>query len=72
MKAVDHKITITLDIDGQEFVQGVVLCADVLRDLDGVRIQTDLVKYLTKSIDMTIKHELGRQGEPAFMQYSGR
>ena len=65
----DHEIQLILIIDGNEFHRGIRLYAAMLREEDGMKRQRKEVDKLVKALELTIKNELGKQGEPAFIKY---
>lgn len=71
----DHKITVRLNLDGEEYAKGIMLCPEQVIGPDGikpvgVKQQRKLVECLVKAMEITIKTELGKQGEPAFIEYA--
>jgi hypothetical protein len=66
----DHLITVRMIIDGEEFAKGINLYANETSTPAGIGQQKKLVNSLSRAVELTIKHELGRQGEPAFIEYA--
>lgn len=70
----EHKITVRLNLDGDEYAKGIMLYPEQVIGPEGIRPegikqQRKLVEFLVKAMEITIKTELGKQGEPAFVDY---
>jgi len=75
-QAKEHKIMARLNIDGEEYAKGIILSPEQVIGPDGTirpegrKQQKKLVEFLTRAMEITIKTELGKQGEPAFIEYA--